>query len=197
MIFIFVARSKERREELPLRGKMTRRITEAYYESMWVRTSRFHKFRFNIVLQSLTEAQEMQFRKASHQCSRLGALYQDYIDSQFNVFDTVSDIKQKSILPMPHHLHGDNAARRYINRNDGTRHRQTEADLIMRAKRNIPFSDGNVFDVQEVQKQFFRDQRKLESLSMMLKISPKRVLDQYPAQFSPEFISYRTVVAAA
>lgn len=179
-----------------MRGKLTRRIIVAYYQSMYVRLSRFGKFKFEPVLNAITEAQRVHFRKAAHQCARVDAKPLEYVVSQFEVFDAVSDFKEKLILPMPHHLHGANAARRYKQRNDGSTYRRTEAGMICAARHSVVGSDGNYFDAKVVQKQFFRDQRRLDNLTKLLKISPEEVLRKHRMQFSPEFLSLRAVVAA-
>lgn len=179
-----------------MRGKTTRRLASTYYQQMSLRICKWKTFRFTPLLDYMTEKQKHDFRLAAHQCSSLGADLCDYVSAQFNVFDRVSDKRNRIILPMPHHMHGPNAKRRWEKFAAGDRYLRDEGDIVSAAKR-VAGSDGHVFDVEAVHDQFFREDRKLASLAAMLKVSPEAVLQKHKTQFSPEFLAMRGVRLAA
>lgn len=88
---------------------------------------------------------------------------------------------------MPHHMHGDNAERRYVERDEPKR-RRSEAEMVCAAKRNVPYSDGNVFDVEAIHGKWFREERMLSSMSKVMNVEPAVVLKHHAKRFSPEFL---------
>ncbi len=169
-----------------MRGKTTRKIRRLYAESFYLRLSRWCKKSILGMIDAYTEASEEAFREAARCCSRLGADPASWVGAQFEIFDLVKTKRGGSALPRPHHLHGEGAERRWQVCKERGR-RQSAADEISNAKRRVPGSEGDVFDVQVQVEVFFRDQRKLASLASLLKVPEEEVLRRFPNEFSSAF----------
>lgn len=171
-----------------MRGKLTHKLALVYVQGCYTRLSRWNKLRFERCMERLSESQIMAIRKASHQCARLGATPLAYVSAQFDVFDNVSTSIGRTILPMPHHLHGEKAEARYQARLDGSARRKSEADLISAARRSVPGSEGHVFDPEVQVRVFYRDSRKLANLVSLLHLTETEVMVQHPGEFSVDFL---------
>lgn len=171
-----------------VRGKRLRRIAAVYYQACYARTLRWNKFSIVGALRLMTEEQRVDFNEAASISGRLNAKPLEYVIAQFAPFDEVSASRGRLILPKPHHLHGPKAELRWEQR-DNHKGVRSCAEEIVNTRRRVPGSEGDIFDVEEQVKEFFRDQRKLDNLSVMLKLEPIEVMRRHPAEFSRAFLA--------
>lgn len=173
-------------EEGFVRGKLTRKIKIIYAEAVFTRLNRYAKKSPNVLLSRMTKVTEAKFRKAAHDCARVGADPLEWVGAQFDAFDAAGAFMRKILLPRPSHLAGLKAEQRWRIRNEGKRTMQSEGEAIARDRRSRPGGEGPI-DVEKQVRESFRDERKLENLSRVLGVSPLEVLRRFPKEFSSEF----------
>jgi hypothetical protein len=173
-----------------MRGKLTKKIRSIYLENVYVRLARYAKFRFEQAAQQFTVEQELCLREAAHQAARLGAPPVEYVAAQFSVFDAATERAGRLLLPKPCHLRGPGAEQRWASRESRPRI-QTCADAIAKAKRSTPGSEGDIFDPERQQKEFFRESRKLENLARATRLPEAEIFRRFASEFSSAFVASR------
>lgn len=171
-----------------MRGKTLRRITTIYYESCYVRLSRFFKFRFEQTLRRITDSSRDAFVEAADQCGRLGAKPGDYVRAQFDFFDWVSGFRGRTLIPTPRQLCGEKAAERWRRFADGQKFARSDADAVLRSRRTVPGSEAQFFEPDLQLKAFARDERKLANLAVVLRLDRGEILRRFSGEFSPDFV---------
>lgn len=165
---------------LYVRGKTTRKIRVLYTESLYVRINRFVKKRPSVILADLIERDHGRFREAAHDCARLGVTPLEWVSAQFEVFDAVSSIKGKTLLPKPGHLTGPGAERRLRSVQEGGKAKRTEAESIAHDRRSRPGGEEKGFNPDALVAAEIRRDRKLKSMACLLGITPEEVLRRFP-----------------
>lgn len=172
------------------RGRLTKKLERLFAENLFIRLSRWAKPMIQQVVDQLHAEQELCFREAAHQVAALGADPAEYVAAQFEVFDRASYFKRRLLLPKPCHLRGPGAKARWLAR--GSRDRvETCADAVAKAKRTTPGSEGDVFDPERQKQEFFRESRKLENLTRVMRLPEAAILRRFSDEFTPAFIASR------
>lgn len=158
------------------RKKLARRLARLYYASLMAASSRTfirHK-RHQISLEELTQNDRRAFLKAADTVVSIGAQPKDYIVAQFQAFAAYTKHTGRYLLPKTNQLWSMQAIYRY---------QQYMGQREMTEARRAPTAN--------MQRSFFRDERKLAGLVRHTRQLPEDVLTTYPEEFSKEFLRAR------